>query len=398
MPDSPANADTAGPTPARLGPVTSPNTIGIELSINGEARTSQVAPWTTLLDLLRERLGLTGTKKGCDHGQCGACTVLVDGRRINSCLTLAVDEGRPRSPRSRGWPSGGRLHPLQQASSSTTPSSAATARRARSVSAVGADRGGPGAHAATRSASNERQSLPLRRLPEHRRRDRAGDAWPDGRRRRHEPLHLLRAPTTSPSAVRAVAADPRGQVHRRRHQPPRPDEGGRRAPGAAGRHHPAAAAIDRGHRRRRPADRRARDQHATLAYDDRVERRYPLLSSAILAGASPQLRNMATTGGNLLQRTRCHYFYDPATPCNKREPGTRLPAPSTASTASTPSSARASTASPPTRPTCASRWPRSTRVVRVTGPGGERAIPFAEFHRLPGDTPEHRHQARGTTS
>jgi xanthine dehydrogenase YagT iron-sulfur-binding subunit len=66
------------------------NTIGISLTINGETRALQVAPWTTLLDLLREDLDLTGTKKGCDHGQCGACTVLVNGTRINSCLTLAV--------------------------------------------------------------------------------------------------------------------------------------------------------------------------------------------------------------------------------------------------------------------------------------------------------------------
>ncbi|MEG9505355.1 MAG: (2Fe-2S)-binding protein [Methylorubrum extorquens] len=65
-------------------------TIGITLTINGPRRELRVAPWTTLLDLLRERLDLTGTKKGCDHGQCGACTVLVNGTRINSCLTLAV--------------------------------------------------------------------------------------------------------------------------------------------------------------------------------------------------------------------------------------------------------------------------------------------------------------------
>ena len=65
-------------------------TIGITLTINGETREIAVAPWTTLLDLLRERLDLTGTKKGCDHGQCGACTVLVNGVRVNACLVLAV--------------------------------------------------------------------------------------------------------------------------------------------------------------------------------------------------------------------------------------------------------------------------------------------------------------------
>ena len=62
----------------------------ITLTVNGSRRQVDVPPWATLLDVLRERLGLTGTKKGCDHGQCGACTVLVDGRRINSCLALAV--------------------------------------------------------------------------------------------------------------------------------------------------------------------------------------------------------------------------------------------------------------------------------------------------------------------
>ncbi|CAA2155797.1 Putative xanthine dehydrogenase YagT iron-sulfur-binding subunit [Methylobacterium brachiatum] len=65
-------------------------TFDITLTINGETREIAVAPWTTLLDLLRERLDLTGTKKGCDHGQCGACTVLVNGTRVNSCLVLAV--------------------------------------------------------------------------------------------------------------------------------------------------------------------------------------------------------------------------------------------------------------------------------------------------------------------
>ena len=71
-------------------PVAADTRIGIRLTINGQEREVQVTPWTTLLDLLREGLDLTGTKKGCDHGQCGACTVLVDGTRVNSCLTLAV--------------------------------------------------------------------------------------------------------------------------------------------------------------------------------------------------------------------------------------------------------------------------------------------------------------------
>jgi len=87
----------------------------VTLRINGAARQLSVAPWTTLLDALRLHLDLTGTKKGCDHGQCGACTVLVDGRRINSCLTLAVMKDGAEVTTIEGLARGDVLHPLQQA-------------------------------------------------------------------------------------------------------------------------------------------------------------------------------------------------------------------------------------------------------------------------------------------
>lgn len=87
----------------------------IRLRLNGEAREFEVEAWVTLLDLLRERAGLTGTKKGCDHGQCGACTVLVGGRRINSCLTLAVMQDGQEVTTVEGLADAGQLHPLQQA-------------------------------------------------------------------------------------------------------------------------------------------------------------------------------------------------------------------------------------------------------------------------------------------
>jgi xanthine dehydrogenase YagT iron-sulfur-binding subunit len=94
------------PTPAKMA---------VTLHVNGVERKLTVAPWTTLLDALRLHLDLTGTKKGCDHGQCGACTVLVDGRRINSCLALAVMKDGAKITTIEGLARGDALHPLQQA-------------------------------------------------------------------------------------------------------------------------------------------------------------------------------------------------------------------------------------------------------------------------------------------
>jgi xanthine dehydrogenase YagS FAD-binding subunit len=126
--------------------------------------------------------------------------------------------------------------------------------------------------------------------------------------------------------------------------------------------------------------------NSDLAYHPLIEKRYPLLSSAILAGASQQLRNMASTGGNLMQRTRCFYFYDTATPCNKREPG---------SGCSAINGVNRINAILGTSDACVATHPSDMCValaaleatVHVAGPGGERVIAFADFHRLPGDTP-----------
>jgi xanthine dehydrogenase YagT iron-sulfur-binding subunit len=92
-----------------------PAKMTVSLHVNGVERKLTIAPWTTLLDALRLYLDLTGTKKGCDHGQCGACTVLVDGRRINSCLALAVMKDGAQVTTIEGLAQGSTLHPLQQA-------------------------------------------------------------------------------------------------------------------------------------------------------------------------------------------------------------------------------------------------------------------------------------------
>lgn len=127
--------------------------------------------------------------------------------------------------------------------------------------------------------------------------------------------------------------------------------------------------------------------NAGTAYHPLVEQRYPLLSKAILAGASGQIRNMATNGGNLLQRTRCYYFYEPQAPCNKRQPGSGCAAINGYNRihAILGGSDR-----------CIAVFPSDMcvglaaleAVVNVRGTDGERSIPFADFHRLPGDSPE----------
>jgi xanthine dehydrogenase YagT iron-sulfur-binding subunit len=95
--------------------IPAPSKIAVTLKVNGVAHRLEIAPWTTLLDALRDHLDLTGTKKGCDHGQCGACTVLVDGQRINSCLTLAVMRDGAVITTVEGLAQDGALHPVQQA-------------------------------------------------------------------------------------------------------------------------------------------------------------------------------------------------------------------------------------------------------------------------------------------
>jgi xanthine dehydrogenase YagS FAD-binding subunit len=135
-------------------------------------------------------------------------------------------------------------------------------------------------------------------------------------------------------------------------------------------------------------------RNSHLAAHKQVRRRYPLLSQAILNGASAQLRNMATTGGNVMQRTRCYYFYDPATRCNKRSPGSGCDAMQGFNRIHAILGAS---------PQCIATHPSDMCValaaldatVNVTGPAGERSLPLVEFHRLPGDTTDRNQPVTG---
>ena len=323
--------------------------------------------------------------------------MLLDGRRANACLALAVAHDGAEITTVEGLADGGELHPLQAAfiehdalpvrllharpdllgrrharrgrgggpATSPTTSTAADARRRRD----------PRAH--------ERQPLPLRRLREHRRRDRG--------RRRDEAVRLRAAPATRRAAV--AAADRGATLPRRRHQPRRPDEARRREPALLVdvRRLPLDA-IEETARRRRCASAPP-CATADLAAHPVVRERYPVLSQALLAGASGQLRNLATVGGNLLQRTRCAYFQDVTKPCNKRAPGSRLPG--ARGRPPQPRDPRASEHCVATHPSdMAVALAALDAIVHVLGADGERTIPLADLHRLPGDEPAARHRAR----
>jgi xanthine dehydrogenase YagS FAD-binding subunit len=127
--------------------------------------------------------------------------------------------------------------------------------------------------------------------------------------------------------------------------------------------------------------------NSELAWDPRITKRYPLLASAILAGASAQLRNAATSGGNLLQRTRCYYFYDPSTPCNKRDPGSGCSAIGGVNRIHAILGASESCIAVHPSDMCVALAALDA-IVHLEGAGGRRTLPFSEFHRLPGDRPQ----------
>jgi xanthine dehydrogenase YagT iron-sulfur-binding subunit len=177
-----AGASTAAAAPAAGTPAATP----VNLFVNGKTQRLVLDTRTTLLDALREHLHLTGTKKGCDHGQCGACTVMVDGRRINSCLTLAVMHEGAKVTTIEGLGSPATLHPMQAAFVKHDGYQCGYCTPGQICSAVGVlseiEQGipshvsgdltaKPAAVGGRTARAHERQHLPLRRVQQHRRRD-----------------------------------------------------------------------------------------------------------------------------------------------------------------------------------------------------------------------------------
>ena len=303
--------------------------VDLALTINGERRELAVDTRATLLDVLRERLELTGAKKGCDHGQCGACTVLVGGRRANACLLLAVAV-RDEVTTIEGLADGEALHPMQQAFVEHDAFQCGYCTPGQICSAVGmleeardglaergqrrAERRG-GARRGGDPRAHERQPLPLRGLREHRPGDRGGVPMrPFAYERAADAAGAIALLEGAPEGARFLAGGT-NLVDLMKLEVETP---------------PLLVDVrDLGTAIEETADGGLRIgagvTNSELAADRRVREGHPLLAQAVLAGASGQLRNVATVGGNLLQRTRCAYFQDVTKPCNKRTAGLGLP-------------------------------------------------------------------------
>jgi hypothetical protein len=353
----------------------------------------------TLLDVLREHLELTGTKKGCDRGQCGACTVLVDGRRVNSCLTLAVALDGARVVTVEGLARGGALHAVQEAfvdarrlpvrllHAGTDLLRRGVARRgagrgrqrrdarcARGRAAAAERRGDPRAH--------ERQPLPLRRVRQHRRgRARCGAALARIAMRAfdyvrvdavQETLTALRRPGTKLLAGGTNLLDlMKGDVE----QPAILVDITRLPLRDIGELPDGGVRIG------------ALARNSDTANHPLIRQRYPLLTQALVTGASPQLRNMATVGGTcssaraaIISSTRRMASATSASPA----PGARR---ATASRGSMRSWGRVRSASPRIRRTCRWRWRLSMRWSRYRVPAARGGFRCATSTGCPARRP-----------
>ena len=382
-----AQAETSATRPVSTMPVT--------LEVNGTSHTLDLDIRTSLLDALREHLHFTGSKKGCDHGQCGACTVLVGGRRANSCLTLAVMHQGETITTIEGLGTPGHLHPLQTSFIEHDGYQCGYCTPGQICSAVGTlaeiKAGIPSHVTSDLTAPMQLTELELRERM-------SGNicrcaAYPNivqavmAVGRDCMKSFTYEKPTSAATAAAAAARNPQAKfiaggtnlLDLMKLEIETPTH----LIDVNGLGFDKIEATPQGGLRIGALVR-----NTDLAADPRIRKDYGVLSRAIVAGASGQLRNMATTAGNLLQRTRCSYFYDTNQPCNKRKPG---------SGCSAIGGYSRQLAVIGVSDACIATYPGDMAVamrlldavVETIKPDGRtRSIPIAEFHRLPGKTPQ----------
>ena len=371
----------------------------ITLRVDGEERPLTVDTRTTLLDALREHLGVTRPKKGCDHGQCGACTVLLDGRRVTTCLALAVAHDgaeittaaglgarRRAAPDAAGLPRPRRLpvRLLHARARSARPSACSTRSRPGWPSHVTADLADR-RPSSTDAEIRERMSGNLCRCGAYAnivaaiQRARAAMKPFD-----YEP----RATERRSDAVAAVAERPDGGLPRRRHQPRRPHEARRRRPGPARRRHAACRST-----RHRAAARRRRCGSAPTSATATSP---PTRSSAALSGARPgaarrRLRPAAQPRHHRRQPAAAHPLrllpgrHHPVQQARARQPAARAIDGYARYHAILGASEHCVAAHPSDMAVALAAL---DAVVDVEAPTASAASPLADLHRLPGDEPD----------
>ena len=365
--------------------------LSISLTINGVRRDVELDdPRVTLLDLLRERLDLTGTKKGCDRGQCGACTVLVDGRRINSCLALAVSHDGADILTIEGVARGDQLHPVQAAFIAHDGFQCGFCTPGQIMSAIGLIREAQAGDDPERI--REGMSGNLCRCGAY-----AGiteavlEAQQDARHRQPEALRMNNFEYVRPASDRravAAAAAPGAAYLASGTNLLDLMKGGISAPGSSGRYHPPAR--PRPHR----TSRRWRHAHRRAGPQCRPRARSGFRKSLSGGRRGAAVRRIGATA-QCRDRRRQSVAADPLRiflryrqRLQQARTRARVATPAAAKTACTPCSAGARPASPPIRRISACRWSRSTPWSRSRAEAGRREIALEALHRLPGDTPE----------
>ena len=390
----------------------SPTATVLTLDVNGAPHRLTLDNRTSLLDALREHLDLTGTKKGCDHGQCGACTVLLDGRRANAACCSRWRPGPAEITTVEGLADGDTLHPLQQAFLDRDAYQCGYCTPGQICSAVGmlaeADAGWPsavtpadasrvdGAAELTVDEVRERMSGNLCRCGAY---ANIVPAILDAAAvRRCRPMGRpvkpfgYRTGRCAAEAVAAVARVARGGLPRRWHQPRRPDAAGRRHARTARRRHPAAAGPDRADRRGRPADRRGGAQQRP--------RRRPA-GPAALSRRCPRRCSPAPPGSCATWRRSAETCCNAPAACTSRTSASHATSASRARAAPRTEGIHRDLAILGTSQRCIATHPSDMAValaaldavVRVVGPGGQRRLALGRVLSAARRRPEPRHHA-----